>query len=326
MIKMYPHARWKISAASAAWLSFVIGASAQVAVAQQTDSNGQNGQQALNEIIVTAQKVKQNLQDVPITIAAVSGSDLAKANVTTMYDLPTLVSGLVWANEGAWVTPSIRGISTTDTSDGAPSPVAIYVDGVYQPASSATLMDLPDIASIQVLKGPQGTLYGQNAVAGAIVVETRGPTFTPTGSVNRDWRHIRRRYKQGFRTFQHCPTSSAGLSSAIRSPAASRRTTTTSMVTSSTTRTVSAPEGSMARMYAANCSGCLADGVNILATGLLRPPRRRDLADKQRLWRYIRGIVLPRLDHRYAAVAHGLYGCRAEYRVEQPGRQFEGDI
>ncbi len=183
-IKMVLHARWKVCAASAAWLAFAIGATAQVALAQTTEPNAQNGQQALNEIIVTAQKFKQPIQDVPITITAVSGSDLARANVTTMYDLPTLVSGLVWANEGAWVTPSIRGISTTDTSDGAPSPVAIYVDGVYQPNSSGTLMELPDIASIQVLKGPQGTLYGQNAVAGAIVVETRGPTFTPTGSVN----------------------------------------------------------------------------------------------------------------------------------------------
>ena len=184
MIKAYSHVRRKVSAGGAAWLSLAIGATAHVALAQTANSSTQNTAPALNEIIVTAQKVKQRIQDVPITLTALSGAALAKANVTTMYDLPTLVSGLLWANEGAWTTPSIRGISTTDVSIGAPSPVAIYVDGVYQPDSGATLMDLPNISSIQVLKGPQGTLYGQNAVAGAIVVNTLGPSFTPTGDVN----------------------------------------------------------------------------------------------------------------------------------------------
>jgi iron complex outermembrane recepter protein len=184
MIISYPHAFRKVSAGRAAWLLCAVGATVHLAPARAADSSTQQAAPALNEIIVTAQKVSQRAQDVPLTLTAVSASALAKANITTMYDLPTLVSGLVWANEGAWATPSIRGISTTDVSIGAPSPVAIYVDGVYQPDSGGTLLDLPDVSSIQVLKGPQGTLYGQNAVAGAIVVNTLDPTFTPTGNVD----------------------------------------------------------------------------------------------------------------------------------------------
>ena len=192
MIRGYPHGSRRLSAGSAATLILALGAAVHLAPARAADSSAQDGSQngsqsgaqALNEIVVTAQKYKQRLQDVPISITALSGSTLANANVTTTYDLPTLVSGLLWSNEGAWATPSIRGVSTTDASDGAPSPVAIYVDGVYEPDESGTLMDLPDISSIQVLKGPQGTLYGQNAVAGAIVVNTLGPSFTPTGRVD----------------------------------------------------------------------------------------------------------------------------------------------
>lgn len=188
MIRGYPHGSRKVPAGSTACLILALSAAVHLSPVHAADSSPQSGAQssvqALNEIVVTAQKYKQRLQDVPISITAISGSALAQANVTTTYDLPTLVSGLLWSNEGAWATPSIRGISTTDASDGAPSPVAIYVDGVYEPDESGTLMDLPDISSIQVLKGPQGTLYGQNAVAGAIVVNTLGPSFTPTGRVD----------------------------------------------------------------------------------------------------------------------------------------------
>ena len=81
-------------------------------VAHAAETGAEDNGQALGEIVVTAQKYEQRLQDVPITVTEVSRSDLVKANVTTAYDLPSVVSSLVWTNEGAWVLPALRGVST----------------------------------------------------------------------------------------------------------------------------------------------------------------------------------------------------------------------
>jgi iron complex outermembrane receptor protein len=144
----------------------------------------QAGTAALDEIVVTAQKREQRLQDVPITVTEISGDDLARANVRTASDLPSMVSGLVWSNQGAWVLPSLRGISTSVSAIGSSSPVAIYLDGVYQPMEAGSLTDLPDVQRIEVLKGPQGTLFGRNATGGAISIYTLDPSFTPTGKIS----------------------------------------------------------------------------------------------------------------------------------------------
>jgi iron complex outermembrane recepter protein len=137
---------------------------------------------ALETIVVTAQKRTEKLQDVPVTIVALSSSDLDRMNVTAAADLPELVSGLVWSNQGAWIEPNIRGVYTSVAAIGSGSPIAIYLDGVYQPSQSGTVFDLPDVSRIEVLKGPQGTLFGRNATGGAISIYTKDPTFTPTGS------------------------------------------------------------------------------------------------------------------------------------------------
>lgn len=179
MISGYSHGFQRAQAGHAARLLFTIGAVAGLALAGAPGASADDD--TLSDIIVTAQKFEQHLQDVPITIQELSSADLTKANVVTAYDLPTMVSGLTWANEGAWVVPSLRGVTTTVVAVGAPSPVAIYLDGVYQPDTAATVFDLPDVNRIEVLKGPQGTLFGRNATGGAISIYTLDPSFTPTG-------------------------------------------------------------------------------------------------------------------------------------------------
>jgi iron complex outermembrane receptor protein len=172
-----------IAALLLAGLASIADAQAQSATtAPAATANQPTG--SLEEIIVTAQKRSERLQDVPVTITALSADYLAKTGVERMSDLPTAVSGLLWSNQGAWIEPNIRGVYTNVAAIGSGSPIAIYLDGIYQPSQSGTIFNLPDVRDVEVLKGPQGTLFGRNATGGAIAIYTRDPSFTPTGDIN----------------------------------------------------------------------------------------------------------------------------------------------
>lgn len=153
-------------------------------LAEENNSSPATSADALDEVVVTAQKRSERLQDVPISIAALSEADLSRSNVATTSDLPSVVSGLVWSNQGAWVQPNLRGVYTTVAAVGAQSPIAIYLDGVYQPMQAGTIADLADVSRIEVLKGPQGTLFGRNATGGAISIYTLDPSFTETAKIS----------------------------------------------------------------------------------------------------------------------------------------------
>jgi iron complex outermembrane recepter protein len=172
-----------IAALLLAGLASIADAQAQSATtAPAATANQPTG--SLEEIIVTAQKRSERLQDVPVTITALSADYLEKNGVERMSDLPTAVSGLLWSNQGAWIEPNIRGVYTNVAAIGSGSPIAIYLDGIYQPSQSGTIFNLPDVRDVEVLKGPQGTLFGRNATGGAIAINTRDPSFTPTGDIN----------------------------------------------------------------------------------------------------------------------------------------------
>ncbi len=164
------------------WLLAV--AAAPVVADEGPQPSATGGADSLAEVVVTAQKRSERLQDVPITVAALSEQDLSRAGVESTRDLPSVVSGLVWSHQNAWVQPSLRGVYTNVAAVGAPSPIAIYLDGVYQPMQAGTIMDLADVSRIEVLKGPQGTLFGRNATGGAISIYTLDPSFTPTGKLS----------------------------------------------------------------------------------------------------------------------------------------------
>jgi iron complex outermembrane receptor protein len=174
----------QIAASLLAGLAQIAHAQAPAASAADTSPAAplENSGNVLEAIIVTAQKRSERLQDVPVTISALSSADLQRNNVQGARDLPSLVSGLVWSNQGAWIEPNIRGVYTNVAAIGSGSPIAIYLDGIYQPSQSGTIFDLPDVSRIEVLKGPQGTLFGRNATGGAITIYTQDPSFTPTGS------------------------------------------------------------------------------------------------------------------------------------------------
>lgn len=135
---------------------------------------------ASGEIVVTAQRRAERLADVPISITALRGDALERSGVRSTEDLTTAVPGLNFATNGAFAQPTVRGIGTTVTSAGNDANVAIYVDGVYQPNQISNFSDLADIEQVEVLKGPQGTLFGRNATGGAIRVTTKAPSWTPS--------------------------------------------------------------------------------------------------------------------------------------------------
>ena len=119
----------------------------------------------------------------PITITAVNSNQLDHAGVNSILDLQSVAPGVRIDDAGNYVQPSIRGVSASVIGAGTDAPVAIYVDGVYQPDQLANHFQFADVDRIEVDKGPQGTLYGRNATGGAIAIFTKSPSFTPSGNV-----------------------------------------------------------------------------------------------------------------------------------------------
>lgn len=125
----------------------------------------------LDEIIVTAEKRSENLQDVAISIAAFDLEALENNRIEGIEDLGTFTPGVYVTPNPAdpnGVRVNIRGIGTLDPQVGQDSRVAIYQDGIYLGKTQGLAVDNPDLARVEILKGPQGTLYGRNTVAGAI--------------------------------------------------------------------------------------------------------------------------------------------------------------
>jgi iron complex outermembrane recepter protein len=129
-----------------------------------------------NEIIVTAQRRAERLEDVPVAIVALSADTIEKSGVQRMTDIGQIATGVQINRGGSFTQPAIRGITTLTLGYGFENNTAVYVDGFYQPDMVTINGDLANLASVQVLKGPQGTLYGRNATAGAIVLETLAPS------------------------------------------------------------------------------------------------------------------------------------------------------
>lgn len=147
------------------------------ALAQEADKS-----QGLQEIIVTAQKREQSLQDVPIAVTAVTQETLAVNRIQTVNDLGSIAPGVtVRPSAGGLQVPSftIRGQNSFGVVAGSDKQVSIYLDGVYISSPRGSIFDLPDIQRLEVLRGPQGTLFGRNATAGAVSVVTRDPTGEP---------------------------------------------------------------------------------------------------------------------------------------------------
>lgn len=131
----------------------------------------------LGDVVVTARKKKERTLDVPVSMTVLDGDALGEANLTLATDIQERVPGLVVSVPNARLTSyTIRGLGSTSTNDGIESSVGLFLDGVYLGRQGLSIFDLIDLERVEVLRGPQGTLFGKNTTAGAINIVTRTPT------------------------------------------------------------------------------------------------------------------------------------------------------
>ncbi len=161
--------------ASAAVVGAAVFGAAGVASAQEQEVT------RVDDIIVTAQKREQSLQDVPIVVTTLSQETLQDAGVRDIKDLQILTPGMTVTSTSseASTTARIRGVGTVGDNPGLESSVGVVIDGVYRSRNSVGFGDLGELQRIEVLKGPQGTLFGKNTSAGVINIITEQPSFTP---------------------------------------------------------------------------------------------------------------------------------------------------
>jgi iron complex outermembrane receptor protein len=143
-----------------------------------------SGTAKLDEIVVTAQKREQNLQDVGASVTALDGAALAKLGLRDVTELVMQVPGLQYNQFGATVTVfNLRGVSQNDFSDHQEAPIAVYEDDAYVAMPGAFAGPMFDLERVEVLRGPQGTLFGRNATGGLIQYISQKPTDTLDGYV-----------------------------------------------------------------------------------------------------------------------------------------------
>jgi iron complex outermembrane receptor protein len=164
-------------------------ATALTAPAQQPAGAESN---SVEEVLVTARKREERLQDVPASVAAVSGETLADLNIVGVAELDAFAPGLTFATNpsrfGSGPSIALRGISTQTQSSAIEDSVGIVIDGVpISRAKAGSFPDLSDIARVEVLRGPQGTLFGMNASAGVISITTKDPTNTFESELTLDY-------------------------------------------------------------------------------------------------------------------------------------------
>ena len=166
---------WRIHVAAvpAIVVSGLIGTTAAVAQEEENLANI-----VFEEVVVTAQKREQDIMEVPVAVSAVTGQQIEQAGIKDVFDLQQNVPNLIIGRSQTATTTNfaIRGIGSTSNNFGVESSVGLYVDGVYRSRQSSMINELIDVEAVEVLRGPQGTLFGKNTAAGAVHVRTVAPS------------------------------------------------------------------------------------------------------------------------------------------------------
>ncbi len=153
----------------------------------------------IEEVIVTAQKRTESVQDIGMTVSAFDAEGLEKAGITDVGRLSFAVAGLTYADTGNDAKFNVRGANSTNTFGDNPSIVGTYVDGVYKSKASQQTRAFFDIERLEFLRGPQGTLYGRNTFAGALNLYTNKPSMEETsGSISASYERYNTLRTEGF--------------------------------------------------------------------------------------------------------------------------------
>jgi len=162
--------------------SCVVCAPAYAQSESQDDGAREGGEGST--IVVTAQRREQNIQEVPVAVSAFSEQTLTVAGITSSEALDVVTPGLTMTESVFVPQPVIRGISTRNRNPGDEASVPTFVDGIYQPWQYTSFFEYNNIERVEVLRGPQGTLFGRNATGGAINIVTRRPTYDTSGEAS----------------------------------------------------------------------------------------------------------------------------------------------
>ncbi|XOV86455.1 MAG: TonB-dependent receptor [Pseudomonadota bacterium] len=158
--------------------------------------------QAIEEITVTASKREQTLQQTAIAVSVVGKEEIERSMVLDLHDLQVLVPSLriETGNRSVEANYSIRGFGNGGSAPGTEPAVGVFIDGVFRSRSTATVLDLPRLERVEVLRGPQNTLFGKNASAGVISIITPKPAFEPSSSVEATVGRFDQRVVKGYWT------------------------------------------------------------------------------------------------------------------------------
>jgi iron complex outermembrane receptor protein len=203
--------------AVAASLALCLGAGVVTPAAAQ--SPGTQADPAAQTVVVTttARKRQEEVQAVPMSMELLSGKDLQEAGVLRVQDIQANVPGLVVTSYESQGNISLRGVGTGDVGLGTDQSVAIHIDGVYQTYGGAGLSRLFDVSAVEVLKGPQGTLYGRNSTAGVINVISNAPVNRFAAEADVSVGTLRTVLGQGFVNVPLSPDTAMRLSFAAGS-------------------------------------------------------------------------------------------------------------
>jgi iron complex outermembrane recepter protein len=172
--------------ASVACIAVASGLAASPSFAQEQNSDGSSDARRLDAVTVTAQRASESMQDVPVAVTAISSDALEDRQIGDVLDLQFQVPNInMGTNTGTANAARIflRGVGEDESRGMVDQAVGIYVDGIYVGRSVGSLFDLVDLESIEVLRGPQGTLYGRNTIGGAIKLQSVKPKMENSGDV-----------------------------------------------------------------------------------------------------------------------------------------------
>jgi iron complex outermembrane recepter protein len=170
-----------LAARQTAARTYVIVPVSAAAAASQTSAATEEAALYDADIIVSAQRRNESVQDVPVAVTVVRGEEIDRRNTTELFDLARSVPGLTVSSfSEAEPIIAVRGASNTFSQAGASKPVGVFIDDVYISRNSASTFQLFDLESVEVLRGPQGTFFGRNVTGGAIVINTAKPDLEST--------------------------------------------------------------------------------------------------------------------------------------------------